>query len=103
MAVYCLDDWVADRARLSLLFTDIEGSTALLRRLGAAYEQALVGQHQARCCGGRGRPHGRIEVDTEGDSFYVVFPAAEAAVAAAVQGQRDLAEFEWPAGGGKAR
>jgi hypothetical protein len=42
--------------------------------------------------------HGGVELGTEGDSFYVVFDTAPAAVAAAAQAQRDLSEYEWPAG-----
>jgi class 3 adenylate cyclase len=42
--------------------------------------------------------HGGIELGTEGDSFFVVFPTAEQAVAAATQAQLELAAFEWPAG-----
>jgi class 3 adenylate cyclase len=41
---------------------------------------------------------GGTELGTEGDSFFVVFPTAQGAVAAAVQAQGDLAAFEWPAG-----
>lgn len=81
---------------VSLLFSDIEGSTALLKRLGPAYAQALDGQR--RVLRKAWTDHGGTELGTEGDSFYVVFPTAEAAVAAAAQGQRDLAGFEWPGG-----
>jgi predicted ATPase/class 3 adenylate cyclase len=81
---------------VTLLFSDIEGSTALLRRLGAAYEEALQGHRMV--LRKAWADHGGTELGTEGDGFYVVFPTAEAAVAAAVQGQRALAGFEWPAG-----
>jgi predicted ATPase/class 3 adenylate cyclase len=81
---------------VSLLFSDIEGSTALLRRLGPAYAQALDGQRQLlRKAWG---DHTGTELGTEGDSFYVVFETAQSAVAAAAQGQRELARFEWPGG-----
>lgn len=79
---------------VSLLFSDIEGSTALLKRLGPGYAAALDGQR--RVLRKAWADHGGIELGTEGDSFYVVFATAEAAVAAAGQGQRDLAAFEWP-------
>ena len=69
-------------------------STALLKRLGPAYAQALDGQRQV--LRKAWADHGGIELGTEGDSFYVVFPTAAGAVAAAAQGQRDLAGFEWP-------
>ncbi len=81
---------------VSLLFSDIEGSTALLRRLGVAYAAALDGQRQV--LRKAWADHGGTELGTEGDSFYVVFPTAEGAVTAAAQGQRDLAGFEWPGG-----
>ena len=42
--------------------------------------------------------HDGVELGTEGDSFYVVFARADDAVAAAAQGQRDLASYEWPQG-----
>ncbi len=81
---------------ITLLFSDIEGSTALLTRLGAAYGDALVGQrHVLRAAWGA---HGGTEMGTEGDSFFVVFPTAFAAVAAAAQAQRDLVTYPWPRG-----
>jgi predicted ATPase/class 3 adenylate cyclase len=81
---------------VTLLFSDIEGSTVLLSRLGAAYTDALDGQRRVLREAWAG--HGGTELGTEGDSFFVVFSTAEAAVGAAVQAQRDLASFEWPAG-----
>ncbi|MBA2446352.1 MAG: tetratricopeptide repeat protein, partial [Nocardioidaceae bacterium] len=81
---------------VSMLFSDMEGSTSLLSRLGDAYVQALDGQRQilraswARC--------GGVEMGTEGDSFFVVFDTAEAAVNAAATAQASLLGFEWPAG-----
>ena len=81
---------------VSLLFSDIEGSTVLLSRLGATYAQALDGQRQV--LRKAWADHGGTELGTEGDSSFVVFSTAEAAVAAATQAQRTLAAFEWPAG-----
>lgn len=81
---------------VTLLFSDIEGSTVLLSRLGDAYADALDGQRWV--LRKAWAEHGGTELGTEGDSFYVVFPTAEGAVAAAVQGQRDLAVFPWPGG-----
>jgi predicted ATPase/class 3 adenylate cyclase len=81
---------------VSLLFSDIEGSTLLLSRLGPAYAEALDGQRQV--LRKAWADHGGIELGTEGDSFYVVFSTAEAAVGAATQGQRDLDGFQWPGG-----
>ena len=81
---------------VSLLFSDIEGSTVLLSRLGALYVQALDGQRQV--LRKAWAEHGGTELGTEGDSFFVVFPTAEGAVAAAAQAQQELARFDWPGG-----
>ena len=80
---------------VSLLFSDIEGSTRLLTRLGPAYADAIDGQR--RLLRAAWAAHGGTELGTEGDSFFVVFETAEAAVVAAVQGQQELAAFAWPA------
>jgi predicted ATPase/class 3 adenylate cyclase len=81
---------------VTLLFSDIEGSTALLSRLGPAYVDALDAHHgilrQAWTA------HDGTEMGTGGDSFFVAFDAAADAVSAAVQAQRDLARFAWPDG-----
>jgi predicted ATPase len=70
---------------VTFLFTDVEGSTRLLHELGAAYADAL-GEHRTalRECFGR---HGGVEVDTQGDAFFVAFPKASDALAAALDGQ----------------
>ena len=81
---------------VSLLFSDIEGSTVLLSRLGTAYAEALDGQRQVLRAAWAA--HGGTELGTEGDSFFVVFETARAAVAAAAQAQRELAVYPWPAG-----
>jgi predicted ATPase/class 3 adenylate cyclase len=82
---------------VTMLFTDIEGSTRLLRQLGASdYAQLLAEHHRlmrsaiAACDG--------AAVKTEGDSFFAVFGRAEDALRAAVQAQRDLADTRWPSG-----
>ncbi|WP_406048268.1 ATP-binding protein [Kribbella sp. NBC_00889] len=81
---------------VSMVFTDIEGSTMLLRRLGEQYLEALKG-HRGILRGVWGE-YGGIELGTEGDSFFVVFPSADSAVGAAVEGQRRLAGNRWPGG-----
>lgn len=82
---------------VSMLFSDVEGSTALLSRLGAAsYADALI--EQRRILRGAWAAHGGSEMGTEGDSFFVAFSTAGQAVAAAAEGQRELTRFEWPAG-----
>jgi YVTN family beta-propeller protein len=82
---------------VTFLFTDIEGSTLLLRKLGGQYDDVLA-VHQ-RILRSAFEAHGGREVDTQGDSFFVAFRRAKDAVAAAVDGQRDLAAYAWPEGG----
>jgi class 3 adenylate cyclase len=79
---------------VTFLFTDIEGSTRLLRQLGERYEVVLA-DHQ-RLLRAAFAEHGGREIDTQGDSFFVAFGRAKDAVSAAVAGQRALAEHEWP-------
>ena len=81
---------------VTFLFTDIEGSTLLLKRLGGRYDEMLA-EHQ-RLLRSAFRAHGGREVDTQGDSFFVAFHRAKDAVAAAVDAQRDLAAKDWPDG-----
>jgi YVTN family beta-propeller protein len=85
------------RGTVTFLFTDIEGSTRLLRELGPLYGEALA-EHQ-RILRAAFAAHGGREVDTQGDSFFVAFGRAKDAVAAAVDAQRDLAAHGWPEGG----
>ena len=82
---------------VTFLFTDIEGSTQLLKALGPLYGDALT-EHQ-RVLRAAFAAHGGREVDTQGDSFFVAFRRAKDAVAAAVDAQRDLAAHTWPDGG----
>lgn len=82
---------------VTFLFTDIEGSTQLVKRLGPTYAEVLS-DHQ-RIVRDAVVAHGGREVDTQGDSFFVAFRRAKNAVAAAVAIQRDLAAHTWPAGG----
>jgi len=82
---------------VTFLFTDIEGSTRLLKELGPLYGDALA-EHQ-RILRASFAAHGGREVDTQGDSFFVAFGRAKEAVAAAVDAQRDLAAHAWPEGG----
>ena len=74
---------------VTLLFTDIEGSTKLLRESGDAYAKALAEHH--RIVRGAVAAHGGAEVDTQGDAFFVAFARASDAVGAAVEAQRALA------------
>lgn len=79
---------------VSLLFSDIEGSTRLLNRLGPAYAEVLAA-HRALLRAAWGE-RGGIELGTEGDSFYVAFGTAPDALAAAIQAQVALAAESWP-------
>lgn len=85
---------VVESRELTMLFTDIEGSTRLLNRLGPRFADVLAAHRQVlrtafRQWGGR-------ELGTEGDSFFVVFDSAEDAAAAAVAGQLGLERHAWP-------
>jgi predicted ATPase/class 3 adenylate cyclase len=79
---------------VTLLFTDIEGSTRLLERLGDRYVEVLA-EHRRLLRAAFAQFDGR-EVDTEGDAFFVAFAKASEAVAAAVAGQQALAAHLWP-------
>jgi predicted ATPase/class 3 adenylate cyclase len=81
----------------TFLFTDIEGSTALLGRLGEGlYGQVLAGHH-ALIRSGLAAHDGR-EVDTQGDAFFAVFASPRACVAAVLEMQQALAAHAWPGG-----
>ena len=82
---------------LTFLFTDIEGSTALLARLGAESYARALGEHHAIVRGALA-DHGGTEEGTRGDSFFATFTSLSACVAAALEMQRQLADQEWPAG-----
>ena len=67
---------------VTLLFTDVEGSTRLLHSLGADdYADALAGHRRVirEACASQGG----VEVDTQGDAFFFAFPSAAGAIAAA--------------------
>ncbi len=81
---------------VTLLFTDIEGSTRLLHQLGDRFPGVLAAHREllrAACAA-----HGGHEVDSRGDSFFAAFPRARQAVAAVVAAQRALAVHPWPPG-----
>ena len=81
---------------VTLLFSDIEGSTRLLEQLGDRYGEVhrdhrrLLREELARAAG--------REVDTQGDAFFFSFTRAKEAVRGAVAAQRALAAHEWPDG-----
>ena len=82
---------------VTFLFTDIEGSTALLKRLGAQRYCHVLSDHQ-RLLREAFAEYGGHEIDTQGDSFFVAFRRAKDAVAGAIASQRLLAEHAWPDG-----
>ena len=82
---------------LTFLFTDIEGSTALLRRLGEGDYGRVLADHQALIRAALGAHDGQ-EVDTQGDSFFAVFSSPTACVAAVIEMQRALQARAWPGG-----
>jgi predicted ATPase/class 3 adenylate cyclase len=81
---------------VTFLFSDIEGSTELLYRLGHEFTSVLAEHH--RILREAVAHAGGQVVRTEGDSFFVAFPRATGAVAAAVEAQRALAQYPWPEG-----
>ncbi|MGH3236075.1 MAG: adenylate/guanylate cyclase domain-containing protein, partial [Streptosporangiaceae bacterium] len=84
-------------ASRTFLFTDIEGSTALLGRLGEdLYAQVLAGHH-ALIRSALAAHDGR-EVDTQGDAFFAVFSSLRGCVAAVLQMQQALQDHAWPGG-----
>jgi class 3 adenylate cyclase len=79
---------------LTLVFTDIEGSTALVRELGGSYGLVLR-VHQAmlaRCF----EEHRGRQMGTEGDSVFFAFPTAAEAIAGAVAAQLKIEHHPWP-------
>ena len=81
---------------VTFLFTDIEGSTRLLQRLGDRFGE-VIDEHGRIIREAIDSANG-VEVSTEGDAFFAAFPDARAAVAAAVEAQRALAAYHWPEG-----
>jgi len=74
---------------VTFLFTDIEGSTRLLHELGDDYASALA-EHRRALRDAFAR-HGGVEVDTQGDAFFVAFAKASDALAAAAEARDALA------------
>jgi predicted ATPase/class 3 adenylate cyclase len=82
---------------VTLLFTDIEGSTVLAERLGDRWP-GVLGEHN-RILRESFSAHGGIELGAEGDALFVAFTSAVEAAAAAAAAQRALAAHGWPADG----
>jgi len=81
---------------VTLLFSDIEGSTRLLRRTGDGYPE-LLATHRGILRESFERNGGRV-LGSEGDAFFVVFESAGDAATGAAEAQRALAEHDWPEG-----
>ena len=89
---FTLEGW-----RPSHSFTDIEGSTALLGRLGDdGYAQVLADHHALIRSALAG--HDGSEVDTQGDGFFAVFSSPRACVAAVLEMQQAIDAHAWPHG-----
>jgi predicted ATPase/class 3 adenylate cyclase len=81
---------------VTFLFTDIDGSTRLLQQLGTPRYAEVLSTHH-RLLRAAFTAHGGYEVDTQGDSFFVAFPAAPAALAAVVEATQAVSGHPWPA------
>jgi class 3 adenylate cyclase len=82
------------RGTVTFAFTDIEDSTELLKRLGDDYREVLTAHR--RIVRDTFTAQDGIEIDTQGDAFFFVFPRARDAVAGAVEVQRAHGAATWP-------
>ena len=79
---------------VTMLFTDIEGSTALVHELGDGYGELLLLHDRVlreACSRHRG-----VEVAHLGDGLFIAFTSARAALDSALDAQRALARAKWP-------
>jgi class 3 adenylate cyclase len=81
---------------VTFLFTDVEESTDLTRRLGEGYARVLAGSR--RLLREAVAEYGGVEVDTQGDGLFAAFDSARDAVLAAATAQRSHAAHAWPEG-----
>jgi len=81
---------------VTFLFTDVEGSTQLVKQLRERYDESLA-EHQ-RLLRDAFSKHRGHELDTQGDAFFVVFSSARDAVLASLEAQRLLSNYPWPNG-----
>ncbi len=82
---------------VTFLFTDIEGSTTLLQRLGDRRYAEVLAEHQRLVRDAFAKGNGQ-EIDTQGDAFLVAFSRARDAVATAVAAQQALMKHPWTDG-----
>ena len=76
---------------VTFLFTDVEGSTKLLHELGTAAYAGALAEHRRAIRDALGA-HDGVEVDTQGDAFFIAFPTAPGALAAAAAARDALAK-----------
>ena len=88
----------AERRTATFLFTDLEGSTRLLERLGDDYAEVLA-EHW-RILRDAATRHGGVEFGAEGDAMFFAFDAPATAARAAVDAQLTLSSTAWPEGVG---
>jgi predicted ATPase/class 3 adenylate cyclase len=81
----------------TFLFTDIEGSTALLRHLRESLYTQVLADHRSLIRSGLAA-HGGREVDTQGDGLFAVFSSPSACLAAVIDTQEALEVHAWPGG-----
>jgi class 3 adenylate cyclase len=86
---------------VTFLFTDIEGSTRLAQMLGSGYRPVL-NEHRQVIRRTVADAEG-AELFTEGDSLFVAFPDASAALVACAEAQRRLASHDWPSSDARPR
>jgi class 3 adenylate cyclase len=79
----------------TFLFTDIEGSTALLQRVGGDVYARVLADHHGLIRSALDW-HGGREVSTAGDGFFAVFSSPRACLAAALDMQQALGAQAWP-------
>ena len=82
---------------VTFVFTDIEGSTRLLKEVGHTRYEELLATHRRLLRTAIAAAAG-FEADTQGDAVFAVFRSAGDALAAAAAGQRELAAHPWPDG-----
>ena len=80
---------------VTFLFSDIEDSTDLVRRVGNETFAVIRADHR-RILRSAFSAHGGIEIDTAGDGLFIAFDSARAGVEAAIDAQLALAECSWP-------
>ncbi len=81
---------------VTMVFTDVEGSTRLAVELGEGWGDVLAAHHEL--LRGVWTAHDGVEVTTEGDAFFVAFASAARAVAACAAAQSAIGRHAWPRG-----